>query len=83
MVRDLNDERVRYEIDFGERLNTMRKNAGMTRSKLCERTGISTTALSYYIAGRSEPTAYAIYRLALALGVSGDEILGLDGGDDD
>ena len=83
MIRDLNDERTRYSIDFGERLNTMRKNAGMTRRTLCHCAGVSETALQYYISGRSEPTSYAIYRLALALGVSGDELLGLDGGDDD
>lgn len=83
MSRDLTDERIRYKIDLGERLNMMRKNAGMTYRMLCKAAGISLTALEYYIAGKSEPTAYVVYRLALALGVSGDEILGIDGDGND
>lgn len=76
---DLTDDRIRYEMNFGERLNTLRENAGMTYKSLSDRAGISKATLWYYISGKVEPTAYVIYRLAKALDVSGDEILGLGG----
>ncbi|MBR2804132.1 MAG: helix-turn-helix transcriptional regulator [Eggerthellaceae bacterium] len=78
MTRNFEDERERWEYDFGRRLNMLRENAGMRYEDLAKAAGIGTTMTWRYLTGASEPTAYVLRNLALALGTSADVLLGLD-----
>jgi len=50
----------------------------MRAADLSEKTGVPKGALSYYLAGKSEPKSDRLYQLALALDVSEAWLLGYD-----
>jgi transcriptional regulator with XRE-family HTH domain len=54
---------------FGERLRTLRTNAGLTQKQLSEKTGYKTSVIARYEAGGVLPRPQAIETLAAALGV--------------
>ncbi|MBR2837793.1 MAG: helix-turn-helix transcriptional regulator [Kiritimatiellae bacterium] len=56
MTRNFEDERERWEYDFGRRLNMLRENAGMRYEDLAKAAGIGTTMTWRYLTGASEPT---------------------------
>jgi transcriptional regulator with XRE-family HTH domain len=62
---------------LGERLARLRKERGYTQVELAEKIGIVQTIISDYEKDRFRPTAEMIIRLAQALEVSTDELLGL------
>jgi len=65
------------EMEFGERLRTLRKSRGMSLRDLATRADVSTSYLSDLERGtRGAPTAPVLERLADALGVSVDTLLG-------
>jgi transcriptional regulator with XRE-family HTH domain len=68
---DLGDEA------FGERLARIRKDRGHTQVELAEKIGIIQPVLSDYERGRLRPYAEMVARLAIALDVSSDALLGL------
>jgi transcriptional regulator with XRE-family HTH domain len=65
------------EETFGERLARIRKDKGLTQVELAEKVGIIQPALSDYERGRLRPFAEMVARLAIALDVSADTLLGL------
>lgn len=63
---------------FGERLARIRKHRGFTQVELAERVGMIQVLISDYENGKLRPYADVAARFATALGVSTDELLGLE-----
>ena len=61
---------------FGERLRTLRKDAGLTQQQLAQRSGFTVSVIARYEAGGSLPRPQAIEKLAAALGVSAADLDG-------
>lgn len=62
---------------FGERLRSRRQDLGMSQTDIADSIMVSQKQVSRYESDSSEPTAEVISRLAMALGVSADWLLGL------
>lgn len=60
----------------GDRLRTVRERRELTRKELSQVTGISETQLTRYEHGSSDPTANQLEKIADALSVSADYLLG-------
>ena len=60
---------------FPERLATYRKNRGLNQQGLADIAEVSLPQLKRYEVGKSEPTLDVIRRLAIALGVSTDDLI--------
>jgi transcriptional regulator with XRE-family HTH domain len=65
------------EETFGERLARLRKARGYTQTELGEMVGVSQRMMTYYERAADHPPAYLLPKLAQALGVTADELLGL------
>lgn len=63
-------------MKFSERLSTLMESKGLKQSDICKATGIASSAMSYYVSGKSEPTFTNAIILASALGVTIDELAG-------
>lgn len=70
---DYNLTEIECKIEFGNRLRRVMACKGVNETTLAERTGIQRTLLSNYISGRTNPSFYAVDRIAKALGCSVDE----------
>lgn len=66
-----------YSSGFSERLRTVRESRGMSAAELAWATGLSHATFTQYEAGDSLPSGDSLIRIALALGVSSDRLLGL------
>lgn len=62
-------------MTIGENLKKFRVAKKLTQKEVWEAASISKSSYTAYEAGRSEPTAETIVRLAKVLGVSTDELL--------
>lgn len=65
---------------FGARLAELRQGRGMTQVQLAQAADTTQRAISYYENEAGHPPVDAIIRLADALGVSSDELLGMCNG---
>ncbi len=63
--------------NFGERLATLRKAAGFTQVELAAELGISQRMVAYYENPAAAPPANLLPQIASALGVSIDELYGV------
>ncbi len=63
---------------FGDRLARLRKERGFTQVELAEKIGIIQALISDYERGKLRPYADVVVRFALVLGVTTDELLGLE-----
>ena len=61
----------------GQRLSRLRKERGLTQKELAEKIGVGPTIISDYETGRLMFNGEMVARLAIALSVSADTILGL------
>lgn len=61
---------------FGARLIALRKARGMTQAQLADAIGATQRVVSYYEAVAVDPGGDIVVKLAQALGVSTDELLG-------
>lgn len=61
----------------GERLKSRRERLGLSQQELGDRVGMAYQAISRYEANRSEPSAETLAKMAAALEVSADYLLGL------
>jgi transcriptional regulator with XRE-family HTH domain len=68
------------QTGFGQRLAEMRKARGITQVQLAQTLDSTQRAITYYENEADYPPVDAIIRLADALGVSADELLGLKNG---
>jgi transcriptional regulator with XRE-family HTH domain len=64
--------------EFGGRLKRLREECGWSQSDLAEAAGVSLYTLQGWEQGRRVPLATVLPKLARALGVSADELLGLE-----
>lgn len=64
---------------FGQRLAAFRKAAGFTQEELSGELGVSRRMIAYYERETRHPPTTILPRLALALGVSVDELLNGNG----
>ena len=71
------DAEKQTDIALGKRLARLRKERGYTQIELAEKTGIIQPVLSDYERGMLRPHPDTLIRLATALQVSADELLGL------
>ncbi|MBN1615827.1 MAG: helix-turn-helix transcriptional regulator [Spirochaetales bacterium] len=62
---------------FGKRLTQFRKAAGLTQKELADKVGISSTLVTDYERGKLRLYDELIIKLADALNVSTDELLGI------
>lgn len=65
-------------IVFPCRLVTMRQRRDLTQGDLAKKAQINSNAISQYETGARLPTAIALRKLAVALNVSADYLLGID-----
>jgi XRE family transcriptional regulator, regulator of sulfur utilization len=66
---------------IAKRIVSFRKTRGLTQAQLADIVGISRNLLANYEMGRTHLTDDSIIRLASALRVSADELLGIKGSD--
>src|SRR6266850_7260006 len=62
---------------FGQRLLRLRQARGYSQRELGDRVGVSQRMMTYYEREAEHPPAYLLPRLAEALGVSVDELMGV------
>ncbi len=65
---------------IGERIARLRKERGLTQTELAEQIGVSQNLVSSYEVGTVRLSADIAVKIAKALKVSTDELLGLKGG---
>lgn len=66
-----------YRKDFGNRLKQGRKSLGLTQKQLGALIQVSPQIFSLYERGEQDVPVYAVIRLAKALNISSDQLLGL------
>lgn len=64
--------------ELKDRLREALAMRNMRPTDLCEKTGIPKGAISYYLAGKSQPKADRLYQIAAALDVNEAWLLGYD-----
>ncbi len=65
-------------MTLGNRVENRRKEMKLTQEELAEKTELSQGYISQLEKSRFDPTAPVIVRLAVALEVSADELLGIN-----
>ena len=65
-------------IDTGERIRALRQQRGLNQEQLAELASLNRVTVAKYESGRVEPGAQALTRIADALDVSVDSLLGRD-----
>lgn len=65
-------------MTFGQKIKNRRKEKGMTQIELSGKTGLSQGYISMLEKGQFDPTAPVIVKLAVALAMSADELLGMN-----
>ena len=73
LLREVTEEVWRYR--FGKRLFRKMSFAGLTRTELAEKSGISYISIVNYINGKRVPSVYQFEKLAQALGCTIDDLL--------
>lgn len=61
--------------DVGYRISRRIKELGLKQLDICNKTGLSTTALSQYCTGKRVPDTVSLYKIATALSVSMEWVL--------
>lgn len=64
-----------WRVNFPEHLAHLRKERGLTQPQLAEKIGVHVAQVRRYEAGTSQPTLDVIRSIAVALGISADELL--------
>ena len=64
---------------FGKRLANIRKEKGLSQKELAQKINVSWRILSDYERGKARLNDKIIYKIAIALNISADEILGIKG----
>ena len=65
-------------VDFGDKLKTLRTEAGMTQTELAKRLNVTKSVVSYYELQERTPSPDVLIRLADIFHVSTDYLLGIN-----
>ena len=65
-------------VEFGSRLRELRKQKNLTQKQLAALIGVKNSIISFYEVGDRFPSPEIIIKLATALNVSADFLLGID-----
>lgn len=65
-------------MDFGRKLKTLRKQAGLTQKQLATQLGITKSVVSFYELQTRSPSPDVLAKLSMIFHVSVDYLLGLD-----
>lgn len=65
-------------VEFGERLRQLRKERNLTQQQLAELIGVKNGVISFYELGDRTPSPAVLRKLALALHVTSDYLLGIE-----
>lgn len=65
-------------VEFGARLRELRKGKKLTQKQLGKMIGVKDSVISFYELGDRMPSPEIIVRLATALHVSADYLMGID-----
>ena len=65
-------------VEFGNRLRQLRKEKNLTQQQLAELIGIKNGVISFYELGDRIPSPAVLRKLALALHVTTDYLLGIE-----
>lgn len=68
----------KQKVEMKVRLKEALDMRGMKAVDLCEKTGIPKSAVSYYLAGKSEPKSDRIYLISKALNIAEPWLMGYD-----
>lgn len=68
----------KQKVEMKTRIREAMDMRGMKAVDLCEQTGIPKSAISYYLAGKSEPKSERIYLISKALNVAEPWLMGYD-----
>ena len=74
MIQRIDEKRLRKV--FQTRLRAYRKVWGWSQSELAKRTGLQPSAIAHFESGRRVPSFANMYRLAVALNTSIDNLYG-------
>ncbi len=69
-------ERRRFLSITGDRIKECRENQGLSKTKLAGKTGLTLSAISQFESGERDPSLESLKKLADALQVSADYIMG-------
>lgn len=67
-------------VEFGSRLRQLRKDRKLTQQQLAELIGVKNSVISFYEVGERTPSPEVLRKLALALHVTADYLLGIERG---
>lgn len=67
-------------VEFGNRLRQLRKDRNLTQQQLAALIGVKNSVISFYEVGERMPSPDALRKLALALHVTTDYLLGIERG---
>ena len=65
-------------VEFGNRLRQLRKDRKLTQQQLAELIGVKNSVISFYEVGERIPSPDILRKLALALHVTADYLLGIE-----
>lgn len=65
-------------VEFGDRLRQLRKDRNLTQQQLAELIGVKNSVISFYEVGERIPSPEVLRKLALALHVTSDYLLGIE-----
>lgn len=65
-------------VDFGAKLKSLHKQAGMTQQELATKLGITKSVVSYYELSERMPSPEVLKDLAIIFHVSADYLLGIE-----
>lgn len=65
-------------VEFGNRLRQLRKDRTLTQQQLAELIGVKNGVISFYELGDRTPSPAVLRKLALALHVTSDYLLGIE-----
>lgn len=72
------DRHIAFDLTFARRLEQAMIEQGIYPSKLAKMSGVSRINIHNYISGTTQPTAFNIKRIAIALDKSADWLLGIE-----
>ena len=70
------DDRKAYALGFAERLKALRLERGMSQRQVCRLARVSGGAYGHYEHGTALPDVHVAAKLAWALAVDADELVG-------